>query len=665
MNELTLLEESQIFGDKALDVIKKRGTKAAITDFAILLGGYVSNKYYVDYTRTLDKRTGWYWTKTDDQDNDARVVNIGGDSNNNYVNKRTVGVRPALPFSSVQSIPTNGVSGRSKDGIFEVEYGYYPRSAAPKNIQDKLEDTFLALRLNKNNNAYITDSIMCYDYDEVFCPKVHAEYEYNGKKYVRVRANSKDEIFILSNGETYTRGDYVWVEVEPVKWLVDERSKLMITEEIIVSGIQFKNTRDYKGDFSKTDMKEFMDKYLSKEMLNFQTIYMDLGTEIKEQKEENNRRKNPYNFNFEKVSEEDIIKASVQSGISVLLHGRSSEGKSARVKQLDPDCEIIYLANATPESLNGKSVAMTDQATFEMLKPMYDKGEITFDKLIESSKKIIDIKPTWLVNLEERCEKEKDKIHIVFLDEITNALPSIQNMAFNLVLDREVNGKWKLPENARVVAAGNELSDSLSANELTEPLYNRFCHVYIETTVESWLKWASTPEEKYQRLDYKKEEVKTKIHPAVYAFIAYKGIEALRTEYTGEKPNADPRKWEMASKVLYTTGKPEMIRGLVGEEVTYDFVNFCREQVITVEDVINNNYTESDLNMNLSEKYATALGLSSVSDEHVEVVRSFVEKLGPEVTATFDNIWIHGDNDRLERIAELRVSNLNEGAKKL
>ena len=29
------------------------------------------------------------------------------------------------------------------------------------------------------------------------------------------------------------------------------------------------------------------------------------------------------------------------------------------------------------------------------------------------------------------------------------------------------------------------------ANQLSEPLFNRFVHVYIKTTVEKWLKWAS------------------------------------------------------------------------------------------------------------------------------------------------------------------------------
>ena len=50
--------------------------------------------------------------------------------------------------------------------------------------------------------------------------------------------------------------------------------------------------------------------------------------------------------------------------------------------------------------------------------------------------------------------------------------------------------------------------------------------------------------------------------------MVYKDGEYLRTDYDGEKPNADPRKWEMASKMLKKTKKPEMLRALVGEEVT-------------------------------------------------------------------------------------------------
>ena len=60
------------------------------------------------------------------------------------------------------------------------------------------------------------------------------------------------------------------------------------------------------------------------------------------------KRRNPYGLNFGQVSEEEIIKGAIESGVAVFLHGQSSEGKSARVKQIDPTCEIIYLRNATP-----------------------------------------------------------------------------------------------------------------------------------------------------------------------------------------------------------------------------------------------------------------------------------------------------------------------------
>lgn len=74
MLDFTFLEENQIFGDTQLDIFKKYGTKCGITDFAILLGGYVADGIYTSEGNTLKDRTGWWWTKTSDGDNDARVV---------------------------------------------------------------------------------------------------------------------------------------------------------------------------------------------------------------------------------------------------------------------------------------------------------------------------------------------------------------------------------------------------------------------------------------------------------------------------------------------------------------------------------------------------------------------------------------------------------------
>ena len=641
MNNFTFLTDEQIFGNNQLDIISRYGTKCAITDFSILLGGYVTSYYYTSEGNARKDRTGWWWTKSSDGDNDAIVVSKSGDRSWFNVSKRSGGYRPALPYSSIQSISSNGLRGAN--GIKEIEYGEYPQTIVDENYSRELERAYNNRSLGTTGKNYTTDSVRYQDTDTSFRARTYTEYEYNGSKYIRFVGDLNCEGEVLSDGRTIETGQAYWVRVEPITWLVDERANIALSKKLIFSGLQFKNRRDYKGDFDRTDIKQFMDNYFSKEIVSDRVYSQTTSVEQTQSIEgkEPVRKQNPYGFNFDEVSEEDIIRGAVESNVSVFLHGRSSEGKSARVKQLDPDCEIIYMRNATPDSLNGKSVY--NAATGEM----------------------IDVPPTWYSKVKEKCEAEPDKIHIIFFDELTNALPSIQGMAFNIVLDGEVNGKWKLPPNARIVAAGNDLNDSLAANRMAEPLFNRFAHVYINTTVDSWLKWASTPKEKYERLDYKEEEPEAKIHPSVYAYIAYKsysGHDVLRTPYTGDKPNADPRKWEMASKLLYKTKQPEMLRALIGDDLTRDFTAFARQQVISVEDVINHNYSSRDLEMDVSQKFATAVGLSSVDDEHFEVVRDFMKQVGAEPRAAFESMWTHGDERRLEKLAEVQMADsLSQG----
>lgn len=634
--ELTLLSEQEVwgvYGGRQLDVLEKYGTKSAITDLVILTGGYCEDtcSYMAPDDNSLKGRTGWVYTRSSDGDGDVRGVLEDGSKCFNYRYRRNGAVLPALLSSFIFSqISPNRVRGYN--GTEEVEYGEYPQYAPDSDVQRRLENEYNNGNLRQTGRNYTFDKTEYDDYDQYFQPVTYEEYDYNGKKYIRIRANSDyghGIKFKLSNGEYYQNGDFVWVEVSPVKWLIDDRTQTLVSKKGLLAGIRFHTKdRNYNGDFSTTDMKEYLDKHMLRDLTQTATFTRveDMTPEEKKEYEEEQKRtekrRNPYGLNFGQVSEEEIIRGAIESGVAVFLHGQSSEGKSARVKQIDPTCEIIYLRNATPESLNGKSVY--NQATGEMM----------------------DVPPTWLKKIQEKCEKEPDRYHIVFLDEITNALPSIQGIAFNIVLDREVNGIWKLPENARIVAAGNDMKDSLAANQLAEPLFNRFAHVYIKTTTESWLKWAS----------------ENNIHPAIYSYIAYKKGETLRSKYDGEKPNADPRKWEMASKMLYATGSPEMLRALVGEDITREFVQFCNQQVITLDDVINGTYTDKDIQaLNTAERYATTMGLSQVDEDNLEKVRGFVTGLGAEFGAIFDALWTHGDEERLERIAEAKLADMPRG----
>ena len=113
----------------------------------------------------------------------------------------------------------------------------------------------------------------------------------------------------------------------------------------------------------------------------------------------------------------------------------------------------------------------------------------------------------------------------------------------------------------------------------------------------------------------------------------------------------------MASKVLYKTRKPEMLRALIGEKLTRDFIEFTKQKVIQVEDVINHNYTEEDLNMTTAESFQTAIGLSRVDEEHFQEVREFMNRVSKEARATFDVIWAGNNEERLEKILVLKKKN--------
>ena len=612
--EINLLSIEQIFRDEKY-IFDSYGYDISNTDLSILTGAYV---YFGALAR------GWYWTQNISGNEKIGCINNKGEMvpTSSFLRRGTI--RPVL---SSTELLTNGTLKRDTTitGVDIVEFGEYPQYAAPSSMQQILETEF-SKGLKKTGNTYTFDGNKNPDYYYKFMPVTYDEYEYGEKKYIRIKAQAYKDCFELSNGIKYLNDNHVWVEVTPVKWLVDNKNGLLISTRGLASGIRYAGNGAPDLKYSTSEMKEYLDKYMLHDLT--QNMVFIKADDMNKERESTNVKvkRNSYGLSFDNVSEEDIIKGAIESGVAVFLHGPSSEGKSARVKQIDPTCEIIYLRNASPESLNGKSVY--NASTGEM----------------------IDVKPSWLKKLEDKCEQEPERLHVLFLDEITNALPSIQGIAFNIVLDREVNGIWKLPENARIVAAGNDMKDSLAANQLAEPLFNRFAHVYIKTTTESWLKWAS----------------ENNIHPAIYAYIAYKNGETLRSKYDGEFPNADPRKWEMASKMLYKTQNPKMLRALVGEDITNEFVKFCNQRVITLDDVLNGNYDELEIAaLNTAERYATTMGLSRVDEQNLEKVINFTKMLGNEFKTIFYALWTHGDEKRLEIIAEAKLAEAEVGGKSL
>lgn len=74
----TFLTEDQIWGSKALDVIKKYGIKTGLTDLAIALGGCMGR----GSTTSEGEKAGYVWSASAGYDDYVRVVNNDGDQDN-------------------------------------------------------------------------------------------------------------------------------------------------------------------------------------------------------------------------------------------------------------------------------------------------------------------------------------------------------------------------------------------------------------------------------------------------------------------------------------------------------------------------------------------------------------------------------------------------------
>lgn len=704
MSNLTFLTQEQCFESEKLDILQKRGTKAAITDFSILLGGWVdrnTNYLHIDGDDSLEGRSGHYWTKSDAGDDiDVRVVNAMGDRSVFTLFNWAGGGRPALPFSSISSIPTNGVSEapkRARDGVLEVEYGYYPQKAVSRDMQERLERAFKRRSLSRTGKKYTTYSRKYDEYDEVFSLKQHKEFQLDGKRYVRVEANSffDGAEFKLSNGESYRDGDSVWVEVSPVKWLVDERAKMMLADKLIFAGVRFKNTIDYHTeDFDRTDIKTFMDRYLSKE------LEQSRGTiELEEQSEEipeiQPRKSRLQKLNPDKtkqssrvrMTDTELIQNWIEAGESVLLRGPSGIGKTERIKSLYPD--LIYMKltnNMFPEKVVGSVNLQTGQSIppdFAKTAIMQEATEEERKMVEENIQSIFDIADT----VYERSKKSDKKV-VIMLDELLNVKPAVQSLVYTLVLNRmvEIGKGLKLPDNVVVVATGNQKKYSSVAEDLAEPLEKRFDHILdMEPKVGEWITEYAIPH---------------KIHPAVIGYMLSKYNNSGKSEaiqdigYFYEEPDVgeqhldangckgrtnDPRGWTSISNTLYNfernleAGRYEgkdvediiqrSIASKLRMEWASEFFDFYNLPTLTPEEVtqgMGKGYTQADLPRDISERFAYMTALITADEKQVEACRDFIRKhCDPEYLSIYDIYWAGNDERKMEKIAELQEQSLS------
>ena len=153
---------------------------------------------------------------------------------------------------------------------------------------------------------------------------------------------------------------------------------------------------------------------------------------------------------------------------------------------------------------------------------------------------------------------------LLFLDELPQGSPSVQNALFQLIKDRKL-GEYTLPEDTVIVSAGNRVQDKAGANRVNTALGDRFVHLNLDVCHQEWIDWG----------------IKTKkIKQEVLSFISWQGEDYLYHFDKNASVNATPRAWEYTSNVLATDPdsdiEQELYEGIIGEGIAPEFIAFVR-----------------------------------------------------------------------------------------
>lgn len=151
-------------------------------------------------------------------------------------------------------------------------------------------------------------------------------------------------------------------------------------------------------------------------------------------------------------------------------------------------------------------------------------------------------------------------IVVLFMDEMNSAAPSVQAAAYQLVLNRRI-GKYKLPDNVVMVAAGNREGDKGVTYRMPAPLANRFVHLEMRVDFDSYIAWAT----------------ENRIHKDVVGYISFAKQDLYDFDPKSvSRSFATPRSWTFVSELLddniNESTLMDLVAGTIGEGLAIKFM---------------------------------------------------------------------------------------------
>ena len=230
--------------------------KCVPTDLAILLG--------CNFSQEGDELHTMWWSSTYNQ-----VYVSAVHYNEGYVisprSVKHMAIRPAVSFNELKLAFDDLVIGEDLGKSFVCYAGVYPQklvlNTKKLSCEDNLEKTGKFYTFNASTSG-----------NRNFNPVEVPEYILNGKKYIKITANiyenNKSKAMTDStyniNSVDIKNGEEYWVEVKPIKWLVDKETGIAVADEALIAGIPMNSTKF--DNFEETLLYDYLNTYFAKEI---------------------------------------------------------------------------------------------------------------------------------------------------------------------------------------------------------------------------------------------------------------------------------------------------------------------------------------------------------------------------------------------------------------
>lgn len=341
----------------------------------------------------------------------------------------------------------------------------------------------------------------------------------------------------------------------------------------------------------------------------------------------------------------DILRRVFSKGghpMPVCLCSRPGVGKSSIVKQV---CAEYGVGDNEYHEIRASMVV--DSSDLTGLPCVMKKMRTNTRGSEEFDPTTIYSRPEQLpVDHEGLSESERNKLHVIFFDEINRSSdPSIMNAIFQVTTEWKI-GAHKLLPNVIILLALNPEAEGYLVNSMDPALINRLCFLFMNTSFADWKDYAE----------------KKGVNPAIIEFLdthrsmlSHDGV--IRND-GADKRFYSPRAWENVSRMIDTLGldlssddKQEqdlnykVIAGIVGEQASIDFCTFTRTSCNS------RPYTGAEV----AEKYLTSVSMQkNVRATDSKGVRKYdATKVQQTLAGITDILRKEQSNIRLEQLKNI------------